>query len=72
MHRVDQKLAKWVELYEQLKSARARLKAAAGEPAPVRAELTEQVHDLQRQCGVALDELQAEYARMKGSGSSAP
>jgi hypothetical protein len=70
VHPVDQKLARWVELYEQLKLARARLKAAAGEPEAVRAELTEQVHSLQRQCGVALDELQAEYARMKDPGNS--
>lgn len=70
MHRVDQKLAKWTELYERLKVARARLREAASEADSVQADLKMEVQLLQRQCGAALDELQAEYARMKDGGDS--
>lgn len=69
MYRIDQKLAKWTELYERLKAARTRLKEAADQPETAQADLKAQVQLLQRQCGAALDELQAEYARMKDGDS---
>ncbi|HSH90939.1 MAG TPA: hypothetical protein VK996_13215 [Ramlibacter sp.] len=62
MHRIDAKLAKWNELYGQLKEARARYKDG---PPEARADLKAEVELLQRQCGAALDELQAEYAKLK-------
>ena len=70
MNRVDEKLAKWQEQYEQLKVARARLKEAIEKPGPVPAHLTEEVERLFRSCGVALDELNAEYKRLKDTHNS--
>jgi hypothetical protein len=47
------------------------LKDAAGEAESVQADLKMEVQLLQRQCGAALDELEAEFARMKdGLGDS--
>ena len=68
MHKVDAKLAKWNELYGRLKEARERYKAA---PAEARPDLKVEVDLLQRQCGAALDELQAEYAKLKIGDSGA-
>ena len=66
MHRVDAKIAKWNELYAQLKVARTKLKEATPDE---RAALKSEVEHLQRQCGAALDELQAEYIKLKTGDS---
>lgn len=70
MNRVDEKLAKWQEQYELLKVARARLKEAMAQPGPVPGELKDEVERLHRACGAALDELNAEYKRLKDGGDS--
>jgi len=70
VNRVDEKLAKWQEQYELLKLARARLKEAMAKPDPVPAELKDEVERLHRACGAALDELNAEYKRLKDGGDS--
>lgn len=69
MNRVDSRLAKWTELYGQLKGARTRLKEALEGPKPVPADLKAEVDRLQRACGVALDELQAELGRLRAGDS---
>ena len=69
VNRVDAKLAKWTELYGQLKEARTRLKEALQQPGPEPVALKAEVDRLQRACGEALDELQAEFARMKAGDS---
>jgi hypothetical protein len=68
MHKVDAKIAKWNELYGQLKAARDRLKEAVADNRPA---LKADVDSLQRQCGAALDDLQAEYAKLKIGDSGA-
>jgi hypothetical protein len=70
VNRVDQKLAKWQQQYELLKAARAKLKEAMAAPGPVPAELKDEVDRLHRLCGTALDELNAEYQRLKDGGDS--
>lgn len=70
VNRVDRKLAEWQTQYELLKVARARLKEAMATPDPVPAELKDEVDRLLRTCGVALDELNAEYKRLKDGGDS--
>jgi hypothetical protein len=72
MDGVEAKLAKWAELYERLKEARSRLKAATAGPGPVPQDLKEEVELLQHQCTVALDELNAEYARLKKAPPPSP
>jgi uncharacterized coiled-coil DUF342 family protein len=69
MQELEAKLAKWTELYGRLKNARARLKLSIEDASPQRDERQAEVHELQRLCGQALDELQAEYARMKTGDS---
>ena len=66
MQSVEAKLAEWAELYGQLQAARARLKVAKAPGVRVSSDLEVDVLDLQRKCGVALDELNAEYARHRG------
>lgn len=70
VNRIDKKLAQWQEQYELLKLARARLKEAMARPGPVPAELKDEVERLHRTCGTALEELNAEYKRMKDGGDS--
>jgi hypothetical protein len=70
VNRVDEKLAKWQQHYELLKVARARLKEAMATPGPVPSELKDEVDRLHRLCGAALDELNAEYKRLKDGGDS--
>lgn len=70
LNRVDRKLAEWLAQYELLKVARARLKEAMATTEPVPAELKNEVDRLLRTCGAALDELNAEYKRLKDGGDS--
>lgn len=65
MDSIEAKLATWSGLYERLKVARARIKEATERPGPVPKELQDEVQELQRKCGVALDDLNAAYARQK-------
>jgi hypothetical protein len=66
---IDGKLANWTALYGRLKDARIRLKDAIELDVVAPIELQAEVNLLQTACGKALDELQAEYARMKSGHS---
>lgn len=75
MYRVEAKLAKWKQIYEQLSDAQGRLKPAAadgGKPAANDPLLVE-VQRLQRQSNEALDELHAAVAasRQQRTGPAA-
>ncbi len=76
MYRVEAKLAKWKQIYEQLSEAQAKLKPAAtdGEKPPANDPLLLEVRRLQRQSNEALDELHAAVAvsRQQRAGPSAP
>ena len=65
MHTLDAKMALWREVYAQLKEARSASKAD-----PTNLALTAEVDRLQRACGVALDAMQTELARLKAGGDS--
>jgi hypothetical protein len=65
MDGIEGKLATWMERYERLKEARSRLKKATAGPRPVPKGLKAEVELLQHRCNEALDELNAEYARLK-------
>jgi hypothetical protein len=63
----EEKLAKWTQLYSGLEEARGRLKALIARRGSGRSAVKKEVIALKRECGVALDELQAEYARVSAS-----
>ena len=65
MQALDAKLALWREVYGQLKEARTAWKAD-----PTNLALKADVDRLQLACGVALDAMQAELARLKAGGDS--
>ncbi len=62
---IEAKLAAWTAAYEKLKDVRARYKVAEAVPGPVPVPLKDELRECERQCGVALDELNAEYAKAK-------
>ena len=72
MHTLDAKMALWKEVYTQLKEARAKLKEARArnQDDPEIPHLAFEVDRLNRACGVALDAMQAELARLKDGGNS--
>lgn len=70
MHILDAKLVAWRKVYDELKEARARYKQALAMDAPTLSHLKAEVDRLQNACGIALDEMQAELARLKSGGDS--
>ncbi len=66
MHRVDEKFARWTAIEALLNDAMKRLHEAMKIEGPVPPELLAEIARLQQECRVALDELNAEYARVKG------
>ena len=68
MNRTDPLLAKWVDLYDQLETARAMLKAAPD--GPDAAELQDEVRRLKRLAGVALEKVAAEQERERNGRKS--
>ena len=70
MHALDAKMALWREVYAQLKDARERYKEARAKDDPAAADLAVEVDRLQRACGVALNAMQAELAKLKLPGDS--
>ena len=69
MHTLDAKMALWREVYAQLKDARERYKVARAKDEPT-ADLAVEVQRLQVACGVALNAMQAELAKLKTPGDS--
>jgi hypothetical protein len=67
MTALEQKLGKWRVLYGDLEQARERLKQA--DAGRARCGPKANVILLQRACGLALRELQDEYARVKIANS---
>lgn len=65
MNGVEAKLAAWTKAYEAMKAARARVKEAE-RLGPVPTPLRDELKECERECGVALDQLNAEYAKAKG------
>ena len=70
MHILDAKMEAWRKVYAQLKDARIRYKAALAASDPAVPVLLAEVDLLQHRCGVALDEMQAELARVRDGGDS--
>lgn len=64
---IEAAMAKWMALYDKLKEARAKLKAAMEQPGPVPAALNEEVRECERRCGAALNELNEAFAQNKGA-----
>lgn len=64
---IEAKLAAWTAAYDRLKHVRARFKAAEALRGPVPTALQEEMRDCERRCGVALDELNAEYAKSRST-----
>jgi len=63
---VTLKMKNWTALYGQFSEAKAHLKELSVRPgAAVTKALKNDLGRLQRECGVALDQLQAEHAREK-------
>lgn len=71
MNGIDAKLAKWTALYEKLQDARSRLKVAEARRQKA-ADIREEIRDIERECGEALDEINAEYARMGTASDKRP
>ena len=69
MHALDAKMALWREVYGQLKEARERYKEARSREDPAAAGLLADVDRLQRECGVALNAMQEELAKLKTGDS---
>ncbi len=67
MDSIEVALAKWTALYEQFQQARARLRQALERRGPVPSGLREEVDDCERKCVAALSELNAAYAKAKGT-----
>ena len=65
MHALDAKIALWKEVHARLEVARKAWKADVSNLA-----LEAEVDRLQLACGVALDAMQAEIARLKARGDS--
>jgi hypothetical protein len=65
MHKLDERLAEWMEAYRRLKEARARLKAAAATPLGAPEELRDEAHRVQIEADAALHALQLEFEALK-------
>ncbi len=65
MRRVEQELAHWQRLYEELQQVRLRLNATA--PGPQRATLEAEVRRLEREGDAALDSIHAAFEAIKDS-----
>jgi hypothetical protein len=66
MHKLDERLADWMQAYQRLKDARARLKDAAATPLGAAEQLRDEVHRLQIEADAALQALQSEFDSLKG------
>ena len=70
MHILDSKIEAWRVAYARMKDVRARYKEALSTEAPEAAALAAELDTCQLACGVALDAMQAELARLKDGGDS--
>lgn len=68
VNQTDPLLAKWVDLYDQLETARAMLKAAPN--GPDAADLQDEIRRLKRLAGAALDMVAAEQERARNGRKS--